>query len=182
MAEIENPHFLKGHKFDLKQVRLDLYRLVCYFEASRSIAAQHTHDAENSNLQALPREFIEDEVGRILLQTAIVLRILDDESPADREEKNPFYCGTLRIGEASEKLPLREACNKIIHAQRVNFDIETLEGVEFVAPFLHFYGTKGKAEWKASIEMREFMNYSAELLRARSLAEHIEWSQKFANT
>ncbi|ETJ85037.1 hypothetical protein D041_4880 [Vibrio parahaemolyticus EKP-008] len=71
---------------------------------------------------------MEDEVSRTLLQSAIILRILDDESEADKDEKNPFYCGELSSKNGVQKLSLREACNKIIHGQKINFDIEELGG------------------------------------------------------
>ena len=191
MAEKQNPNFLKGHKFDLKQVRLDLYRLACYFEASQPLA--ELGQAENASgeffIDSLSREFFEDEVSRILLQSAIILRILDDESEADPEERNPFMCGELeQAGETSE-LSLREACNKIIHAWKINFDEDNLpleapekEGKPFLNLYVYLYGSQGKKHWKATIRMRDFLSHGARLLRARTLSDFIEWEEKYGRT
>ena len=191
MAEKQNPNFLKGHKFDLKQARLDLYRLACYFEASRPLAelGQAEGSPNECFIDSLPREFFEDEVSRILLQTAIVLRIVDDESEADREERNPFICGELEQNGDTGSLPLREACNKIIHARKINFDTDTLplgssEGERnyFLNPYVYLYGSQGNKHWKAIIRVRDFLSHGSRLLRARTLSEFIEWEKQYGRT
>ena len=182
MAEVENPNFLKGHNLDLKQIRLDVYRLACYFEASRSFAEQSLANDSELFINRLPLEFMEDEVSRTLLQSAIILRILDDESEADKDEKNPFYCGTLSSKNGRQKLSLREACNKIIHGQKINFDIEELDCYKFLKPVVYLYGSQGKNGWRAELNIREFVDHGARLLTARTLSEYIEWQEKYGRT
>lgn len=191
MVEKQNPNFLKGHKFDLKQVRLDLYRLICYFEASRPLAELGAAQRASGEcfIDSLPREFFEDEVSRILLQSAIVLRILDGESEAEPEERDLFICGELKQNSDTSELSLREACNKIIHAQKINFDESNLplessekEGQPFLNPHVYLYGSQGKKHWRASIRMRDFLSHGARLLRARTLTDFIEWDEKHGRT
>ncbi len=184
MAETENPRFNKNHTIDLKQIRLDVYRLFCYFESAKVIAElKSTQD--NFHIESLPIEFFADETGRILLQTAIILRMLDDESEADPEEKDPCYTGILEQKEESKELSLREACNKIIHARKINFDQEELnvngKTYEYYTPYVYLYGHQ-KNEWKATIDLRVFLNNASTFLRARSLSESIEWYKKYDNT
>jgi len=185
MPETENPRFNKNHTIDLKQIRLDVFRLVCYFESSRSIAKQEVTQDE-CYIESLPREFFTDEVSRILLQTAIILRMLDDESEAEIEERSPFYCGTLEQNKKDQKLSLREACNKIIHTRKINFDQEELTKNErsalFYTPKVYLYGKQGKNDWKANLDLHDFLNHASRLLRARSLSEFIEWEEKYGNT
>lgn len=188
MSEEDNPHFLKGHALDLKQIRLDLYRLACYFEASRHLVGRETNGnaSEDEYIPDLPKEFFKDEVSRVLLQSAIVLRILDDESEANRDERNPFICGTLELDGGSEPLGLREACNKILHARRMNYDKCSSEQRtprdgrhDWYRPYLYLYGVQARKHWRAALDVRAFINHGARLLRARTLSEFIEWNEKY---
>lgn len=191
MAEQANPNFIRNHTVDLKQVRLDVYRLAGYLEASYPIALMRDRASDEHEffVETLEREFFCDEVSRILLQSAIILRMLDDESEADLEERNPFHCGTLEHGEKEENLSLREACNKIIHTRQINFDSELVDAaksgnanIRYYRPYVYLYGRKRKKEWKATIELHRFLNHAARLLRARSLAEFMEWESKYGRT
>ena len=182
MTEAENPNFNKNHSLDLKPIRLDVYRLACQFEGSRPFSgALEGLTAEMQRpLKDLEREFFCDEASRILLQSATILRMLDDESEADADEKNPFFCGTLQTDTEEEGLPLRDACNKIIHARKINFDQLPNEGQEgYFGPLVYLYGMRGHAAWKATLNIRQYLVYAARLLRARSLAEFIEWETKY---
>ena len=173
MAEVENSNFIKGHNLSLKQIRLDIYRLLCHFEASKSIAEQSNKNNE-LNLKGLVFEFMEDEISRILLECAIVLRIMDDESEADIEEKNPFSCGKLLFDNKVKDLSLREACNKIIHGTKINYDIEEINKYEYLLPKVYIYGYLRKEEWKVTIDIRRFVDYGTRLLTTRTLNEYME--------
>ena len=106
--------------------------------------------------------------------------MLDDESEADVDERNPFFCGRLQMDSEEEQLSLREACNKIIHAHKINFDQLPVEGQEgHFGPFVYLYGVRGRTAWKAILNIRQYLAYASRLLRARSLAEFIEWEQKY---
>jgi hypothetical protein len=182
MAEAESPNFNKNHSLDLKPIRLDIYRLACHFEGSRPFS--QTWEGLTAEMQQplkdLEREFFCDEASRILLQSATILRMLDDESEADAGERNPFFCGTLRMDAEEEELSLREACNKIIHARKISFDRLPNEGQEgHFGPFVYLYGMRGRTAWKATLNIRQYLAYAGRLLRARSLAEFIEWEKKY---
>lgn len=60
--------------------------------------------------------------------------------------------------ESSAPLDFREACNKIIHAKRVHFDIAVHEktGVDYLNPVVYLYGSKGEKEWKATLDITQF--------------------------
>ena len=145
---------------------------------------------EEWSIDSFPSEFFEDEVSRILLQSAIVLRILDDESQADPEERIPFVCGDLEQAGHETALTLREACNKILHAKTINFDVAATQSVTphskkvgaYFNPLVYLYGTQHNKEWRATIKMRVFLNHAARLLRAQTLSEHIEWETKYGRT
>lgn len=185
MSEAENPYFNKNHSLDLKPIRLDVYRLACQFEGSRpfSQSLEGLTAEMKQPLKDLEREFFCDEASRILLQSATILRMLADESEADADEKNPFFCGTLQMGAEKEKLSLREASNKIIHARKINFDQLSNEALEgHFGPFVYLYGIRGRTAWKATLNIRQYLAYAGRLLRARSLAEFIEWETKYGRS
>lgn len=113
-----------------------------------------------------------------MLQSAIAIRLLDDEDEAELEERDPFICGLLNEKDQEKALTLREACNKIIHANQINFDkkfrSEPTEEGAYYLPVAHLYGKKFNKSWKATIDLREFVNAGARMLRARSLQEYLE--------
>lgn len=181
MTEADNPNFNKNHSLDLKPIRLDVYRLACHFEASSLLSNEldGLSSDEQTALFDLEREFFWDEASRILLQSAMILRMLDDESEAEMAEKTPFYCGTLEKQSNTQKLSLREACNKIIHGRKINFDIQATDAKhDSFGPFVYLYGAKGKVEWKATISIRKYLAFAACLLRVSSLAEFLEREKK----
>lgn len=181
MTEAENPKFNKNYSLDLKSIRLDVYRLACHFEASSLLSGEldGLSPDERGALLDLECEFFCDEASRVLLQSATILRMLDDESEAEKQERNMFYCGTLETPNGTETLSLREACNKIIHGRKINFDILLTEAAhESFGPFVYIYGAKGKLAWKAKISIRRYLTFAAGLLRARSLSEFLEWDKK----
>lgn len=182
MAEVENLNFNKNHLLDLKPIRLDVYRLACQFEGSRCFfqTIEEVTAEMQQSLKDLEREFFCDEASRILLQSATILRMLDDESEADVDERNPFFCGTLQTAAKEEKLSLREACNKIIHAMKINFDHLADEGQEaHFGPFVYLYGMRGRTTWKATLNVRQYLAHAGRMLRARSLTEFIEWEEQY---
>ncbi len=126
MAEQNNSRFNPNHSVDLKVFRLDIYRLACYLEASKPFAVMRPEDDEDElfYFEALEKEFFSDEISRILLQSAILMRVIDDESEAEPGERHSVFCGILEIDGKEEPLNMREACNKIIHTGKINFDSE----------------------------------------------------------
>ena len=178
MAEYPRPEYLRpGHIFDPAAVRLDLWRLLMLFLGDRSFAELTEPEILNNHqpLLNLHSEFADYEVTRILLSSAIALRVADDR---DRGALNAVArtCGELQTNSqevAHVPLNLREACNKIIHATRINFDIERLDGGEvgrpagfatYLRPIIYLYGEHRGAEWRASLNILEFVHSAAEVL------------------
>ena len=126
--EIPHPPFRRdGIFFDVQAFRLDLYRLLCCFYASGGFSRlRDTGDFSARELGEVGGEFEEFEITRLLVSIAASVRVIQDR---DRElfKKLKTNCGRLipdlRHPRKYEPLPLREACNKIIHAKRFNFDV-----------------------------------------------------------
>ncbi|WP_334161171.1 hypothetical protein [Phenylobacterium sp.] len=168
MAEYERAsHFRAGHLFDTQPVRRDLWRLLLVFLADREYARVTEHeffaDGWAQPLLGLSSDFADDEITRALLSSAIALRVIDDRDGDVLDRCEP--CGELRVNidaEEVEPLSLREACNKIVHAERVHFDVERLDGgpIEqigisptFIQPFVYLYGTHRRIQWRCVLDI-----------------------------
>ena len=190
MAECDTPYFFKGHNFDLQQFRRDLYRLLCYFKASEPIGlliASNSDglagDERQYGIEQLQQEFFTDEVSRILLQTAICVRILSDELEAEPEERSLGICGVYEEPLGRKKdMYLRVACNKLIHADRVNYDQELvpwsaanpMKGISFARPTVYLYGMNRNVSWRAALNVVDFIRHCYSVLRFRNLAEYLK--------
>lgn len=186
MAEVKNPLFYKNFQFDLTQFRLDLFRLACYFLASPRLEglicerAKKNGDTEviENPLLDVESQFLNEEVGRILLQTAVFVRVLLDEHECDPAEMPNLICGTLESRGKSSPLTLRDACNKIIHTQNFNYDHEApLEPICEPGPrnpTIYLYGSVHSGmEWKANVNVLDFVQNCILVLRSRYLADFI---------
>ena len=106
---------------------------------------------------------LESEVSRILLSSAITLRVLDDRDGRVLDRFEP--CGEWQRNlnsDRAEPLPLREACNKIVHAEELHFDVERLDGgpiaqlgmsPSYIRPIIYLYGTHQQVRWKCTLDI-----------------------------
>jgi hypothetical protein len=158
MAEFDPPQIAKeGYHPNTQGALVELHRLVCIFLASRSFADLRQGPVDQADVLDPLQEPEEEEITRILLSVAITARVIDD-----REEKIfelvAGQCGTLEEGGAGKLLALREACNKIIHATKIRFDVAANEkGQRYLNPTMYLYGQRQNgAPWKASLDIIEF--------------------------
>ena len=126
------------HNFVLNSetVLRDAYRLLSLVLGDQIISA--TCEDERDPLAQLHDQFIEDELVQLLISTAVMNRTQDEHMSGPRNDENELsfspivhHCGTLNANLMAEDvvtkpLTLREACNKIIHAEHIT--AETAEG------------------------------------------------------
>lgn len=153
-----------GHLPNVPATFVELHRLVAIFLASRSFAnlieAAAGHAAELHDPLYRLQQVEEGEISRILLTLAITARVVDDANNRALDLV-AGACGTLvpdtRNPADSRPLELREACNKLIHAERRRFDIEhTEDGRPYFTPTLYLYGAQGRLQWKATLDVIAF--------------------------
>lgn len=173
--ETEHEFFRRpGFFFDPNAFRIDLYRLLTCFYSSITFARFGAH-IDSDVVRDLQGEFEETEITRLLVSIAVSSRIMDDRDKR-RTEKFTLECGRLipdlSKPETTEPLTLREACNKIIHASKFNWDAECLDKEDarlpypttrYVSPRMYLYGKKGTQEWKAELDVTEFVRSNAQL-------------------
>jgi hypothetical protein len=117
----------RGHQFDGGPFALDLYRLLGMVLSDKRIAS--LGDETSYLMQPiwlLQERFRKAELLRILVSSAVALRILFDQKRDPREQRFKTVsrkpCGFLWPNlpkRQREVLTIREACNKIIHATDV---------------------------------------------------------------
>lgn len=170
MAEFERPaHLRQGHFFDSGPIRLDLWRLLTSFLAERAFSQVSEYElyAEHRPLLSLYSDFADTEMTRILLSSAVALRVADDRDGRILDQiADP--CGELQTDCGRREiipLTLREACNKLLHAERINFDVERLDGGDlaqlgyptFLNPTVYLYGAYRGTEWRAVLDVLSYI-------------------------
>jgi|SRR6266550_2891047 len=165
----KQPHAIEPGAFVL-----DLYRLVCMVSASHDVARRGLTAPTIAMMQG---GFFKSEVTRILISCAAGLRIRFDQSHAPASDEDRSDCGQLFPNWATdpknvEVLRLREACNKIIHATDIRFDVVIPDAAmnpdeegAYYRPHLYLYGSKGRNEWRAELSLIDFARWGAAAFR-----------------
>jgi hypothetical protein len=115
------------YALDIEEIQLNAYRLLCLFYANREIARLSDPDNRTDSATKLEATFFAREMTRLLLSIGIGLRVLDDQMnslPADDRRRRHYLEALTAINEeyncmTFDEMPLREVCNKIIHALSV---------------------------------------------------------------
>jgi hypothetical protein len=150
-----------------------LYDLAAVVFGSEGLAKQSTGYGRDE----FDKLRVQHEVGRatkLLIEIAVVLRnLIDGERwPLDvihemRVEGRPEEpVGELRaeVGPGAA-LSFREACNKLIHAQRISFGMQDLAGkMSFLNGVVELRGTKAKQHWVAQIDLSKFIRMAVRQL------------------
>jgi hypothetical protein len=137
--------------------------------------------------------FLKHSVSEHLINCAIKLRMLQDSVKAD-EQKVDFEKidrqarKGLKIGKflsGGNRLNLREACNKIIHATDARLEWCPLDSKtstkenepEFWTGMIFLYGTKGPTKWEIELNVPDFCVALFRLVR--SLEEEVNWDSLY---
>lgn len=158
----------------------DAYRLLCVFMADKAIfdmtakAQQVWGGSQRSDepLFNLHQKFIEDEINHSLINLAICNRTHMEQML--NEHKFPFppnVCGTLTkdvCEPATTDLSFRDACNKIIHADKFTATflkdgkVTAFSGTpEQLHHVVRLQGKLSGKEWKADLDVLEFLRLTS---------------------
>lgn len=149
-----------GYRLNSSVVLRDLHRLLSTFLA---LGPVRQLAAEADPLLELHELCAEDDIVHLLVSTAVSNRLhlehmqeLRDSPQELAFEPLSGTCGELwteEKNEASEPLQFREACNKILHAKSIEiFDTKK--------PVLRLFGTLGRREWMALVEVLDYVRIS----------------------
>jgi hypothetical protein len=169
-----------GYGFDGKRFTLEVYRLLCLFGGSKSIAGYvREFDIALASLgggerkaddifELLEHHHFQKEVFHSILSIAGMLRIIEERYHKTFPSEPMFACGQLwePSGSESRELTLREACNKLIHASRINFSLDEvnlgchegvrLRAISFYEDLIYLYGSRGTTTWRAELDVVRF--------------------------
>jgi hypothetical protein len=119
-----------GHFFDMGRARVGLMQLASIFAGCEGVIREVAREGRNISgwdegdhpLEMLFDNRCTAEVSRLLIEAAVTVRMLDDMAGHHVVGVN-FTVGDLDEGSGRRPLSLREACNKIVHATNVEFDL-----------------------------------------------------------
>lgn len=149
----------EGHFPNTENTIVELHRLLAIFLASRNFAELCVeYPGERFDPIYRIQEVETDEITRILLNLAVTARVVDDREGKVFELAGSD-CGTLQKDSTKEDcviLDIREACNKIIHAQKVRLDVDELGVQRYLNPTIYLYGSLQNKEWRARLDVIKF--------------------------
>ncbi len=149
---------LSSHSPSIPALRSDLHLLLSIVLASQQIAEWADMDIRRGRDVFDISRYEDDSITRLLLSTAITLRVLDDREKY-KLSMFSYSCGTLikdisTVVDSVSILSLRDACNKIVHAEGVEFNrCETINGTVYIRPLLNLTGVEKKSKWRATIDL-----------------------------
>jgi hypothetical protein len=119
------PSSLPGtYTLDSETLKLNAYRLLCLFYANKEIARLSDPNDPDDAAVHLEKRFFSREMTQLLLAIAVGLRVLDDQMralPLENEHRKAYLARREQVNRRHvcmmfDGMPLREVCNKIIHA------------------------------------------------------------------
>jgi hypothetical protein len=143
---------------------LEIYRLITILEASPALAEfEGSLETDRNKVDFLRRGFEFAEVSRIVVSLAAIIRSTVDANPKayagypDRSLKRPV--GVLMPDATKphvwEALEFREACNKVLHADRVDPE-RTPPDTGALTGRLTLYGRHRRKDWEAKLDLRDY--------------------------
>ena len=112
------------YTLDAENLKLNAYRLLCLFHANVEIARTSDPEDPIDAAASLQRQFFAREMTALLLSIAIGVRVMDDlmlSLEPDSQLRARYLARRDQINKKRncmmfDEMPLREVCNKIIHA------------------------------------------------------------------
>jgi hypothetical protein len=157
MVKYEPPQVgFEGFTMNPARIRYDIYRLLATIYSSQFFPHEPIDTEDPRSLAHLASEFEEDESTHLLLTIAIAVRTAVSRSA----EVGCLPCRELITPSKTKPLTVREACNKIIHAEKIRADVE-LDGRRIVRqnPIMHLQGTRGDEEWTVRLDLEPFASH-----------------------
>lgn len=150
-----------------------IYELSAIVFGSEGIAKLSTGDDRDEFDKLRVRHEVA-QASKLLIEIAVVMRnIIDSEQwPLDpvheiRVQRRPeVSVGAVSVNSNTEKeLSFRDACNKLIHAERVSFGMKSMPGkMDCLDGTAKLHGRKGKHTWVASIQLSSFIRMAVRQL------------------
>lgn len=148
----------------------ELYRVLCYFHASKNICSPEDDINSIPATQLLVEEVQEAQILEALVSSSIKLRLLDEQLwNAEKEVKELFQFTVGKLwsphdAATHKDLTLREACNKIVHAEDIGFFVDSSQYCterfltpRFLEPKIAVYGKHEGNCWRAEVSIDQYI-------------------------
>lgn len=185
-AGMKNPYWSsqgQTHPISIDQIRRLCFDVVNIVAASGELAGDSVADIEpdevapsESRIFQLHHELAERELCEKLLRLAVLVRTFDDIASTSvkgdaytehaKQTSGKNEVGDLKVAGETVDFNLREACNKIIHAQEIRAvydDAVRFSGDELVSRRwycdgeVELKGIQNKKSWQASVYIFDFI-------------------------
>ena len=165
---------MKSRKYDKYIFDEDEIEQECYLIVSCFMASEQIHILQRKSTNWGIKRFVLSEqylIKKLLISLAIKLRMIDDlmksHNKANSIQSPKNKVGIIDDGKKVADLTIREACNKIIHANKIEFTIKYNQRgsmkVRYLAPEIKLHGERGKTSWKATIDILQLVNLALEM-------------------
>jgi hypothetical protein len=136
---------------------LEVYVLAALFAGSGGLAAL---EPEMPGIRWVRSTFEFPEISRRLISLAVMLRSLPDASTRRSARMVGQLIPDIAVPSQIEDLPLREACNQIIHAQTIDLAPGRWEGSEHpsISRVVVLEGSYRDCEWRAELDTLAFLD------------------------
>lgn len=161
----------KRFEWTESRIWLDLYRLLaCFYSSVALHKLRDDEGCEYESVKDLRNSCEKAEIHELLIKIAASYRTQQDSVPGHDGKTgpanvNPWHrcCGTLWPDverKESEPLQLREACNKILHADRVEHAYDHFEHVwaYSLEPKVELLGRRNELRWRAELKVPAFVD------------------------
>lgn len=161
---LSDRHSTSGFPFESPQLDVQIYRLITVVAGSRELAARVDRDGDGQKWEWFKQAEI-PELSRLLVSIAAICRSNIDASESwseidemDIDAPVGVLHPDLSQPENEEELGFRSACNKILHTDQFNPDVENPErGMNSaLRPLVHLYGEYYGDNWKATLQIYQF--------------------------
>lgn len=155
-THVDYTHQYSGHSFNLERSALYLISIILADKELKNVYRKYSLP----HLETWIEEKKEEEIIRLMVEIATCYRLMDWNA---KRTPNSDVVGALEMVADSNQwadLTMLEACNKVIHATEIAFDVQKIRNsqVRHFNPVIHFSGTKGRKKWNASIDLLLFCN------------------------
>lgn len=153
-------------------IHATLYELASIVFSSKALAELSSGDDRDE----FERLRVRHEIAmatKLLVEVAVILRnLLDGDSwPMDVihathvESRPEVPVGELVQVDKTTELPFREACNKLIHSERISFGMSDVPGkMAHLDGIVEAHGRKGSKKWVATIRVADFIRMATRQL------------------
>jgi hypothetical protein len=171
--DLRNNPWGEGYPHDQQALWLELYYLSAIFGASKNISLFRSEGEGDYDILGIFRRIEYSEISKRLISIATISRNTVELWTKKGVFSNSEFCEVVgKLWENSVNkdkvhgLSFREACNKIVHANHINFDLTKIKDIlsGHLNPIVYLYGVHNKFGWKCKIDIYKFVKVAFKLI------------------